>query len=121
MISFINRKPAFLAIGRSCFGRIILAGSTAAVFGNPGQANYTSAMLGIFGLMNVMKIERAKYNFKANTICPAAATVLTKELLRKEISGMQDIGHIVPMTFFFIWINARSPGIYILRKHGNLY
>ena len=43
--------------------------------------------MGIVGLTNVLAIEGAKYNIKANVIAPNAATRMTEELFGEDMSN----------------------------------
>ena len=55
------------------------------LFGNFGQANYGAAKMGIVGLTNVLAIEGAKYNIKANVIAPTAYTRMTEGLIPEDV------------------------------------
>jgi len=59
----------------------VLTSSASGVLGNFGQSNYGAAKMGLVGLMNVLKIEGAKYDIKVNTIAPVAKTRMTMDLL----------------------------------------
>ena len=63
------------------YGRIINTSSAAGIFGNFGQTNYGAAKMGIVGFTNVIALEGAKYNIKANILAPGAKTRMTKDLL----------------------------------------
>lgn len=63
------------------YGRIINTSSAAGLFGNFGQTNYGAAKMGIVGLTNVLAIEGAKYNIKANVLAPGAKTRMTADLM----------------------------------------
>lgn len=65
---------------QQAYGRVVLATSTSGLIGNFGQANYGAAKAGMYGLMNVAKIEGEKYNIMVNLISPAAATRMTNNL-----------------------------------------
>ena len=61
-----------------------MATSTSGLIGNFGQANYGAAKTGMYGLMNVAKIEGEKYNINVNLISPGAATRMTDNLGRPQ-------------------------------------
>jgi len=60
--------------------RIITVGSSAGIYGNFGQANYSTAKMGVVGLMNTLAIEGMKDNIFVNTVAPAALSRMTKTL-----------------------------------------
>jgi NAD(P)-dependent dehydrogenase (short-subunit alcohol dehydrogenase family) len=81
MGSFYVSSPAFKIMKENGYGRFVFASSGSGLFGNFGQANYAAAKAGMVGLMNVLAIEGAKYDIKANAIAPVARTRMTEDLL----------------------------------------
>jgi NAD(P)-dependent dehydrogenase (short-subunit alcohol dehydrogenase family) len=66
-------------------GSIINTASTA-MFGNPGQANYSAAKAGIAAMTLTMAMELDRYGIRVNAIAPAARTRMTTLT-----SGMADL------------------------------
>lgn len=66
---------------QQAYGRVVMATSGAGLIGNFGQGNYGAAKAGMFGLMNVAKLEGEKYNVMVNLISPVANTRMTENLM----------------------------------------
>lgn len=93
-------RPAFRMMKENNYGRIILTTSIAAIYGNFGQSNYAAAKHGLIGLMNILKIEGAKYHIRINTLAPAAVTRLTEALTPVDLVERQRVEHVVPIVTF---------------------
>ncbi len=86
-----NRAKA----GETVSGRIINTSSEAGLFGNAGQANYSSAKAGIASLTWVLARELERYGITVNSISPRARTRMTENLfggLAKAEEGVRPVG-----------------------------
>jgi NAD(P)-dependent dehydrogenase (short-subunit alcohol dehydrogenase family) len=79
--AFHVTQPAWLKMREQGYGRIISTSSAAGLFGNFGQTNYGAAKMGLVGFTNVLAVEGAKYNIRANAIAPLALTRMTEDIL----------------------------------------
>ena len=98
--TFFVCQPAFVQMKEQGFGRFVNVSSPSGLFGNLGQLNYGAAKMGIVGLTNVLAIEGAKYNIKANVIAPNAATRMTESLFGEDMANMLTVDNITPLVVF---------------------
>ena len=82
-------------------GRIINTTSVSGMMGNFGQANYSAAKAGIYGLTRTTAIELQKHRITVNAVAPIAKTRLTEDLPMFQ-SGMDALtpDHIAPAALF---------------------
>ena len=85
-------------------GRIINTTSVSGLMGNFGQANYSAAKAGIYGLTRTMSIELKKANITVNAIAPVAHTRMTEDLqMMQMVPNAKDMlapEHISPVAVF---------------------
>ncbi len=93
-------RPAFIAMRQQRYGRIVMTTSAAGLFGNFGQANYGAAKMGLVGLMNTLELEGAKYDIKANTVAPIAATRLTKDVMPPDFFDRLKPEFVAPLVLY---------------------
>ncbi|MFH0845337.1 MAG: SDR family NAD(P)-dependent oxidoreductase [Pseudomonadota bacterium] len=93
-------RPAFVKMRENRYGRIILTTSAAGLYGNFGQTNYSSAKMGLIGLMNTAKIEGDKHNIKINTVAPVAATRLTEDILPPDLLEKLKPEFVAPLVLY---------------------
>ncbi len=99
--AFYVSKPAFIQMKEQQYGRIIMTSSASGMFGNFGQSNYGAAKAGLFGFMNVLKLEGAKYDITVNAICPIAQTRMTSEILG-EMADTAAPGSVAPAVAYLV-------------------
>lgn len=92
------------------YGRIVNVGSGAGLYGNFGQANYSSAKMGIWGLANTLSIEGQKYNIFSNCVVPIAVSRMTEGLLPKDIHKVLDPRHVTPLVSYLCHESSSENG-----------
>ncbi|CDW97412.1 hypothetical protein [Sporisorium scitamineum] len=80
------------------YGRIVNTTSAVGIYGNFGQANYSTAKAGIIGFTNTLGIEGKKYNILANTIAPNAGTAMTATIWPQEMVDAFKPEYVAPMV-----------------------
>ncbi|MSP17407.1 MAG: SDR family NAD(P)-dependent oxidoreductase, partial [Myxococcales bacterium] len=85
-------------------GRIINTSSVSGMMGNFGQANYSSAKAGIYGLTRTASMELAKFSITVNALAPVALTRLTEDLMMfKALPNATELlapEHVAPAALF---------------------
>jgi NAD(P)-dependent dehydrogenase (short-subunit alcohol dehydrogenase family) len=83
--AFFVTQPAFVRMREQGYGRIVTTSSSAGLYGNFGQVNYSSCKMGLVGMARTIAIEGARHNIKANAVAPAAFTRMTENLMTGDI------------------------------------
>ncbi|MGH7272214.1 MAG: SDR family NAD(P)-dependent oxidoreductase [Polyangiaceae bacterium] len=81
-------------------GRIVNTTSVSGMLGNFGQANYSSAKAGIYGLTRTMSIELQRHKITVNAIAPIAKTRMTEDLPMFQGVDTLTAEHIAPAAIF---------------------
>jgi NAD(P)-dependent dehydrogenase (short-subunit alcohol dehydrogenase family) len=84
MGAVICTKAVWETMRAQNYGRVVMTTSSAGLYGNFGQANYSAAKMALVGLMNTLAIEGAKNNIRVNCLAPTAATQMLQGLLPAE-------------------------------------
>ncbi|KAJ8072706.1 hypothetical protein PM082_016265 [Marasmius tenuissimus] len=107
--AFACTKAAWPHLRKQKFGRVINTASAAGLYGNFGQTNYSAAKMGLVGFTKTLAIEGAKYNIKANVICPMAASQMTATVMPPEMLANLKPEFVAP--FVAVLVNPDTPDI----------
>jgi len=81
-------------------GRVVNTTSVSGMLGNFGQANYSAAKAGVYGLTRTMSIELQKHRVTVNAIAPLAKTRMTEDLPMFQGVDTLTPEHIAPAALF---------------------
>jgi NAD(P)-dependent dehydrogenase (short-subunit alcohol dehydrogenase family) len=82
-------------------GRIVNTTSVSGMLGNFGQANYSAAKAGIYGLTRTAAIELQKHRITVNAVAPIAKTRLTEDLpMFQTTTASLSPEHVAPAVLF---------------------
>jgi NAD(P)-dependent dehydrogenase (short-subunit alcohol dehydrogenase family) len=99
--TFLCTQAAAGAMKGSGGGRIINTTSISGLLGNFGQANYSAAKAGIYGLTRTASIELQRYGIFVNAVAPIAKTRMTEDLpMFEKIEATLSPEHVAPVHLF---------------------
>ncbi|KAI9205184.1 uncharacterized protein BJ171DRAFT_84467 [Polychytrium aggregatum] len=113
--SYKVTKAAWDHFVKQKYGRVINTASAAGIYGNFGQANYSSAKLALHGFTMTLAREGARNNIHVNTIAPLAASRMTETVMPPEILNSLKPEYIVPLVAYLCHEStAENGGIFEL-------
>lgn len=100
--TFLCLQAAAVRMREAGRGRIINTTSVSGLLGNFGQANYSAAKAGIYGLTRTASIELQRYGIMVNAVAPIAKTRMTEDLpMFEKIGESLSPEHVAAAHLFF--------------------
>jgi NAD(P)-dependent dehydrogenase (short-subunit alcohol dehydrogenase family) len=99
--SFLMTRAFARALKVQGAGRYAIVNTTSmsGLLGNYGQANYSAAKAGLFGLTRTASIELAKIGCRVNAIAPVALTRMTEDIpMLKDLGDQMGPQHVAPVV-----------------------
>jgi len=112
-------KAAWPVMRKQQYGRVVVTTSSSGTVGNFGQANYGAAKMAVNGLINVLRLEGAKYNIRCNAISPSAYTRMTEALLPPDIAPWMKPELVSPMVAWLCSEECDQNGEIFAASAGN--
>jgi NAD(P)-dependent dehydrogenase (short-subunit alcohol dehydrogenase family) len=112
-------KAAWPVMRQRGYGRIVVTTSGSGTVGNFGQSNYGAAKMAVVGLINVLRLEGAKYNILCNAISPSANTRMTESLLPPHMAKYMRPEFVSPAVAWLCSEECNANGEIIAATAGN--
>lgn len=91
-------KACWPVFQKQKYGRILTTASGVGIYGNFGQANYSTAKGAIIGLTRTAAAEGSRYNILANVVAPKAGTAMTQTVWTPEMVEMIKPDYVAPIV-----------------------
>jgi len=108
--SYKVTKAAWPYFRSQKYGRVIFVSSAAGLYGNFGQAHYSTVKMGIVGFCNTLSLEGKKYNILCNTIAPVAASRMTKSVTPPALFSQLKTKFVTPVVEYLAHESNKSTG-----------
>ena len=92
------------------YGRIVHTASAAGIYGNFGQANYSSAKLGLVGMAQTLALEGKKRDILVNTVAPVAGSRLTETVLPPDTIEALDPAYVSALVAYLCHESCSETG-----------
>lgn len=108
--AFILTRAAWPYMREQKYGKVIVTASSAGLYGNFGQTNYSAAKMGLVGFSNSLAVEGQKYNINSNVIIPIAGSQLTENIIPKELFEKLQPDYVAPVVAWLCHEKCKETG-----------
>jgi NAD(P)-dependent dehydrogenase (short-subunit alcohol dehydrogenase family) len=116
-------RPAYAHMHKAGYGRVVMTSSVAGTYGNTMVANYAVSKTGLLGLTNLIALEGAEHNIKANAILPGALTRMAAGAANLDTSGFPATmapEYVAPMVGYLCHESCKVSGEYYIGMAGRM-
>jgi len=92
------------------YGRIVMITSANGLYGQRGQANYSSAKAGLIGFGKALAKEGAQRNIKVNIVAPGAGSAMTKTIMPQNLVDAWKAEFVSPIVAILCHESCPSTG-----------
>ena len=108
--TYATTKAAWNVFREQSYGKIVNTASGVGIYGAFGQANYSSAKLGVHGFTQSLAKEGESRNICANTIAPIAGTRMTETVLAQELVDALKPEFVTPLVVYLAHESCEETG-----------
>jgi NAD(P)-dependent dehydrogenase (short-subunit alcohol dehydrogenase family) len=116
-------RPAYAHMHKAGYGRFVMTSSVAGIYGNTQVVNYAVSKTGLLGLTNLIALEGAEHDIKANAILPGALTRMADGAANLDTSGFpasMQPEYVAPMVGYLCHEDCRVTGEYYVAMAGRM-
>lgn len=118
--SFHVTAAAWPHLREQGYGRVVNTVSGAGLFGNFGQANYSTAKMGLVGLTRTLAAEGRKYGIAVNAVSPIAASRMTETIMPPDVLAKLDPAHVSPVVAYLCSQACEETGVVVAAGGGHV-
>jgi 3-hydroxyacyl-CoA dehydrogenase/3a,7a,12a-trihydroxy-5b-cholest-24-enoyl-CoA hydratase len=92
------------------YGRVVMASSISGIYGNFGQANYSSMKLAVLGLTSTLAIEGKSRGIHVNAIAPQATSRMTRSIFPEPLVEALKPEYVAPLVAYLCHQSCKETG-----------
>ena len=110
---------AWPLLRQQAYGRVLVSGSTAGLYGNHGQAAYASAKAALLGLVKTLATEGLSRGVLVNLLAPYAITQLTRDAFPAALAARFSGAAVAPLVAWLVSEQCELSGQTIICGAGH--